>query len=65
MQDLPDRWCGMIKFDYSQIRKSMMNVANDSYVGMFSILPLHLSRMCQETEKKVSGLLRPILAISI
>lgn len=47
MQDLPDRCLGMIKFDYSLMRKSMMNVAHESFTGMFSLLPSHLSRMCQ------------------
>jgi hypothetical protein len=43
----------------------MMNVANDSFVAMFAILPQHLNRICQETETHVAGLLRPIIGISI
>lgn len=47
MQDLPDKWIGMIKFDYGLIRKEMMSIAEMSYIKLFSLLPVHLSQMCQ------------------
>jgi hypothetical protein len=43
----------------------MINIANDSFTGMFLLLPQHLNKICQESEIKVSNLLRPILALSI
>ena len=49
MQDLPDRYSGMIRFDYTVIRKAIMGVAHDSLMALFSLLPLRLSDMCHST----------------
>lgn len=42
MKDMPDKCIGMIKFDYSLIRKEMMNVAENSCSKLFTLLPIRL-----------------------
>lgn len=63
MQDLPDKFFGMIRFDYSLMRKTITNVAHTSYTEMFSLLPLHLSRLCLDIESKAKELLKPFNVI--
>lgn len=60
MKDLADKCMGMIKFDFSLMRKEMMSVAENSYTRLFAMLPNHLSELCRETTDRTEELLRPI-----
>lgn len=60
MQDLPDRYSGMIKFDYSIIRKALMGVAQESLNALYALLPLRLGDICHSTEKSAKMLLESI-----
>lgn len=60
MEDLPDKEVGILKFDFSILRKKMIHVPGESLANLFNLLPSHLNDKCHYTAKKTKKLLESI-----
>jgi hypothetical protein len=60
MQHIPDKCLGILKFDFSILRKQMIHVPGESLLSLFTLLPSHLNDKCHEISKKTKKLLDSI-----
>ena len=60
MEHLPDKCVGILKFDFSILRKQMIHVPGESLSNLFTLLPSHLNDKCHFTAKKTKKLLESI-----